>query len=361
MAKTLEYYFVIAKVIVHVIFNKYTIDETGVIRNKKTKRALRPKKNKKGYQNVIVCDASGKKCNIQVGRALASTFIGPPPTKAHTADHIDQTPANDTLENIRWATKEEQNCNRTIPDTFKTAFLVDRNGEEKTRKEWVDYLNSKGEKNHMGREYTSVMINHYAQKKQHGFAYKEYPDLPGEVWKDVEGSKNKIGMWRVSNMNRVKYVTNHAENVLEGDRLGLMSGYPMIGINGKEWLLHIVVFMTFFPDEWANKKPSEMVLHNEDDKLDFRPEMLRLGTRSENGKDAHDNGKYDGTLTARQKCESYIDGVLEKEHESQCDAVEYLRMIGHKKACEGNISHALSGTKKNGSPKIRYGRTWVLV
>ena len=29
------------------------------------------------------------------------------------------------------------------------------------------------------------MINHYAQKKQHGFAYKKYPDLLGEIWKDV--------------------------------------------------------------------------------------------------------------------------------------------------------------------------------
>jgi len=104
-----------------------------------------------------------------------------------------------------------------------------------------------------------------------------------------------------------------------------------------------------------------MVLHNEDDKLDFRPEMLRLGTRSENGKDAHDNGKHDGTLTARQKCESYIDGVLEKEHESQLDAAEYLRSIGFDTANNQNIGIALNGTKKNGSPKVRYGRTWAHV
>jgi hypothetical protein len=119
--------------------------------------------------------------------------------------------------------------------------------------------------------------------------------------------------------------------------------------------------MTFFPEEWANKKPGEMVCHKEDDRMDFRPEMLRLGTASQNGKDAHDNGKFDGTLTARQKCASYIDGVFEKKHESQLDAAEYLRSIGHKKASYRGIGQALSGTRKNGSPKVRYGRTWVLI
>ena len=102
----------------------------------------------------------------------------------------------------------EQNCNRIMPDTFKTASLVVRDGDEKTLNEWVEYFNSKGEKNHMGREYTYAMIQQYAIKKKYGFAYKEYPDLPGEVWKDVEGSKTKQGMWRVSNMNRCLLYTS---------------------------------------------------------------------------------------------------------------------------------------------------------
>jgi hypothetical protein len=38
-----------------------------------------------------------------------------------------------------------------------------------------------------------------------------------------------------------------------------------------------------------------MVLHEDDDKEDFRPHKLRLGTRSDNAKDAHDNGKFDST------------------------------------------------------------------
>lgn len=337
-------------------FDKYTIDENGVVRNKATREALSYRTNKEGYQYVAVQDTSGKQRGIRIARALASTFLGPPPTKAHTADHVDQNRANDTLSNIRWTTKEKQRDNQTRLDSYKTALLVVRDGEEKPKNEWVDYFNSKNEKNSYGCEYNKEMIRQYAQKKKHGFSYKEYPDLEGEVWKDVKDSKTKRGMWRISNMNRVKYVTNHAENVLDRDRLGLMGAYPIINFNGKKWMCHVVVFMTFFPDEWANKKPGEMVLHKEDDQMDFRPEMLRLGTASENTKDAHDNGKYDGTMRKRQKCASYINRVFEKEHESQEAAAKYLRLNGCKKAKQDSISNAL-----NGRQKTAYKRTWLLV
>ena len=357
MEEPLKYYFA-NNWRVCVIFDKYTIDENGVVRNEK-REVMTYSTSKAGYHRIGVFDAFGKHWNIYIARALASTFRGPPPTKAHTADHEDKIRANDTLDNIRWLCKRGQAINRMMPDTLKTAFIVDRYGEEKTNKEWVNFLKDK--KNHLGRKYTAKMIKIYAQKKQHGFAYKKYPDLAGEVWKDVEGSKNKKGMWQVSNMNRFKYVTKFAENVLEGDRLGLTSAYPTIRINDNHWMCHVVAFMTFFPDEWSNKKPDEMVLHKEDNKLDFRPEMLRLGTGSENTKDAHNNGCYDGTLTARQKCASYFKGAFEKEHESQNAAAEYLLSIGFKKSRSNNISRALNGTKKNGSPKISYGRTWVCI
>ena len=361
MAKTLEYYFVIANVIVHVIFDKYTIDENGDVRNKKTNRILIHKKNKARYHCVSVQDASGKSRSIFVARAIVSTFLGPPPTPAHTADHKDKNRAKNILNNLRWLDKRGQVINQDRPATKKDAFFVVRNDEEKTKKEWIKYFNSKNEKNPYGREYTEGMISQYAIRKQHGFAYKEYPDLEGEVWKDVEGSNNKQGMWKVSNMNRVKYVTNCAENVFEKDRLGLDKEYPTIGINGKKWSIHVVVFMTFFPVKWANKKPDEMVLHKEDNKMDFRPEMLYLGTQSKNNIDSYDNGKYDGTLRERKKCASYIDGVLEEEHDSQSDAVKYLISKGYDKVNPGNIGNSMDKKNKNGSFKIAYGRTWKYI
>jgi hypothetical protein len=350
MIKPLEYYYVNGT---RVIFNKYTIDENGVIRNKKNDRLLRTYKDKGGYKAIAVYDNDGNSHIIRVARALASTFIGSPPTLEHTADHIDRNRENDTLDNIHWLCKSGQQNNRNMPETLKTAFIIDRYGEEKTFKDWVEYL--KYDKNHMKRQYTESMITDYTQRKKYGFSYKEYPDLPGEVWKEIIGSKNAKGRWEISDTNRVKYITKYAENVLSGERLGLQNKYPVIYFDGKIHLCHIVSFKTFYPEVWAAKKPNEIVLHEDDDPMDFRPHKLRLGTRNDNNTDAHDNGCYDDAKTARMKCSSYVNDILEKKHCSQRDAVKYLKSIGYDKATESNICMTLSGNRKTA-----YGRTWKL-
>jgi hypothetical protein len=99
-----------------------------------------------------------------------------------------------------------------------------------------------------------------------------------------------------------------------------------------------------------------MILHEDDDRLDFRPHKLRIGTRSENTIDAHNNGKRDGTKSARMKCVSYIDGIYELMHDSQTDAMKYLRYIGYDKASVGGIGKALNDKRKSA-----YGRTWKLI
>ena len=334
----------------HVIFNKYTIDN-GIIKNAKGE-PMSYTKIKGGYNTCRVYDDNGNQRCIYVARAIASSIYGPPPTPAHTADHKDKNRENDIDDNIRWLCKSGQSLNRDMPETNKSAFIIVKNGVEKTNKEWVEHL--KSEKNPFGRNYTKGMIESYAQKKQHGFSYKEFPDLPDEVWKEIVGSNNK-NSWEISNMNRVKYITNNAENILSGDRLGLDNGYPAIRFNKKMRRCHILAFMTFFPDEYANKNPDEMVLHEDDDPLDFRPHKLRLGTRSDNAIDAHNNGKYDGKKNERMKCISYIDGVYEIMHNSQDDAVKYLRHIGYKKASGGNIRHALNDKYTS---NFAYDRTW---
>ena len=351
---TLQYYYAKDNKIELVIFNKYTFDTNGVIAVKKTGKILTSYKTKTGYNASQVVDDTGRRRGLFIGRAIASTYLGPPPTPEHTADHIGCGNNNDTLENIRWATKKEQADNRSHAEDRKDAFIIVNDGVEKTANEWLDHF--KDQKNHMGRDYTKGMIAQYAMRKQHGFSYKKYPNLPNEMWKEIIGSVTNRGRWEMSNMSRVKYITNHAENVFSGERLGLMNGYPCIVVNGKQWWCHILSFATFYPDKWSNKKPGEMVLHEDDNPIDFRPQKLRLGTRSENTTDAYNNGKYDGTQRARTKCISYIDGVFEKEHGGQEDAIRYLKMVGHIKASQGTVGMALRGVRETA-----YGRTWKIV
>ena len=250
--------------------------------------------------------------------------------------------------------KSGQSKNQNRPETYKSAFIVVKDGEENTIGGWARCL--KSDKNPFGREYTTNMINHYAQRKQFGFSFKEYPDLLDEIWKEVPGSQSSKGHWKISNMNRMKYITKHAENVLSEERLWLNNGYPAIKFNGKQQYCHILSFMTFFPEEYDNKKSNEIVLHEHDDKIDFRPHKLRIGTHSQNRTDAHNNGKHDGTKTMRMRCVSYIKGVFEKEYESQTDAMKYLKTIGFDKAYSAKIGMVLEGTRKTA-----YGRTWKIV
>lgn len=346
MEETLEYYF---EDETHVIFEKYTIDTLGIIKHKKSGKT--PSYGNGTYNRCGVYDDEGKRCMILIGRAVASTFLGKPPTPEHTADHIEsEQKKNDALTNIRWLCKPGQNNNRTMPESFKSAFVVVKDGVEKTMNEWVAHMNAN--KMPEEREFTYNMIAKYARKKQRGFAYKEYPDLEGEDWKPIKDSKTERGdYWKISNMNRVKYITNPGtENVLWGERLGRSYGYPTVSINGKIWYCHVLAFEAFNP---TVKRGNMLVLHEDDDKEDFRPHKLYLGTASDNMKDSHANGKRDGTKTTRKKCASYIDGVLEKDdHSSLADAAEYLKSNGYPKATFKNISKALS------DKCIMYGRTW---
>ena len=351
MEKSLKYYSIDGTL---TDYSKYTINTSGVVKSKKTGRVLGTFKNASEYNTTGVSDDNGKRRGILIGRAVASTFIGAPPTIQHTADHENGNRDDDTIENIRWLDEPGQKKNRTMPATYKAAFVIVKDGIEKTNKGWVEYLKDK--KNHKNRYYTEAMITSYAQRKRHGFSYKEYQDLPEEIWKEIIGSKTKLGRWEISDMNRVKYITNHAENVLSGERLGLIKGYPVISFGGKNWPCHILSLMSFFPEEYAAKKPGEIVLHENDDKLDFRPHKLNHGTHSKNRSDAHDNGCYDGTKVQRNECASYIKGVFEKNHESQEDAAAYLKTCGYDAATPGNIGRAISGDRK-----IAYKRTWKLI
>lgn len=345
----LEYYYVDGR---HVVFNRYTIDTNGVIQNNNSKKNLSYVLIH-GYYMVSVRDNDDTPRFISVARAVASTFLGKPQTLQHTADHINsKQKLYNNINNIRWANKSEQSNNQKRSDTKKSAFIIVKDKTEMTAKEWEKHL--KDTLNPFGRLYTSGMINKYAVRKQHGFSFKDYPNLEGEKWRHVKDSETPRGEhWEISNKSRVKFVMKYASNVLSGERLGLQNGYPSIYINGKKHYCHIISFEAF---NSTVLRDGLMVLHKHDDKLDFSPQNLRLGSASENCKDAYNNGKYDGTKSARMKCASYIDDSLEEIFDSKTAAVNYLQANGYRKASLSNISMALSGKYK-----LAYGRVWKYI
>jgi hypothetical protein len=121
MNKTLEYYFEDGT---YVEFNKYTIDTNGIVRSKKTDKIITRKSNNR----VGIRDDDSKQRYIQVGRAIASTFIGRPPTPDHTVDHKDLDLNNDILDNIRWLCATGQFDDQDRPKTKKPAYVIVKDG-----------------------------------------------------------------------------------------------------------------------------------------------------------------------------------------------------------------------------------------
>ena len=51
--------------------------------------------------------------HLKVHKLICETFIGLSPGSDYTVDHIDNDKINNNAENLRWASKKEQSCNRT--------------------------------------------------------------------------------------------------------------------------------------------------------------------------------------------------------------------------------------------------------
>lgn len=93
--------------------------------------------------------------------------------------------------------------------------------------------------------------------------------------------------------------------------------YPTFGIDGHRYLAHRVVALVegiLSEEQFENSRGGEVVvMHLDDDKTNFRPENLRIGTRSENSLCTHANPLTTGKKRVRQLDD---DGICVAEFES---------------------------------------------
>jgi len=88
----------------------YLIYEDGRIWSKKSDKYLKPQLYGNGYYYISL----GKKKNRHsIHRLLAQHFI-PNPDKKDFVDHIDRNKTNNSLDNLRWATRTENNNNSSL-------------------------------------------------------------------------------------------------------------------------------------------------------------------------------------------------------------------------------------------------------
>lgn len=90
----------------------YSINREGLVLNNRTGKFLKPYST---YKNYLVVDlrTDGKRKTKKIHRLIASAFI-PNPDNLPMIDHLDRNRQNNSIDNLRWATLEQNNQNRTL-------------------------------------------------------------------------------------------------------------------------------------------------------------------------------------------------------------------------------------------------------
>lgn len=89
----------------------YFASDDGRIYSTRSKKFLRPRTRKDGYQQVTLCEG-GDRRQEYVHRLIALAWHGESAERRHV-NHIDENKQNNTPENLEWVTAKENNNHGT--------------------------------------------------------------------------------------------------------------------------------------------------------------------------------------------------------------------------------------------------------
>lgn len=230
-------------------YSKYEASTHGRLRQIE-KKLLLTGSIQKGYAVTAMVNNAGKTMNIKFHRIIVSTFL-PNPHQHPTVNHIDKNRSNNCLDNLEWASMQDQ-------ISHQSAF----GPKPKTT---------------TGQTIGTSCLD----------------DLPGEEWRDVVGD---ISGRMVSNNGRLKFYFGRSKHVLRitnGSRNS--DGYLSANIKlacGKylKTTMHRLVAEAFLP----NADVFPIVNHKDGDKTNCHVENLEWVTAKQNIQHAYDNSLISG-------------------------------------------------------------------
>ncbi len=93
-------------------FEKFSVSNIGNVCYTDTGRIMNQHTNKKGYKELDLY-SGGKKKKFRVHRLVAEAFI-PNPNQKPVVDHINTIRTDNRVENLRWASVQENNFNQKL-------------------------------------------------------------------------------------------------------------------------------------------------------------------------------------------------------------------------------------------------------
>lgn len=104
-------------------FPNYEISNLGNVRNKKTKRVLKPSKDARGYCRVVLYK-DGMPNTRKVHRLVMITFKPVEEMENLQVDHVDFNPENNCLDNLQWLSAFE-NGSKKSKSNWKKVLCVE--------------------------------------------------------------------------------------------------------------------------------------------------------------------------------------------------------------------------------------------
>jgi len=117
-------------------YENYHIHENGDIFSLNIGNILKPRDAGKRYKMITLCNNQNRQ-QIYVHRLIGLLFL-PNPENKPEIDHINRNRSDNRVENLRWATKSEQQHNQGISKDNTSG--VKGVGYCKTHKKWVARL-----------------------------------------------------------------------------------------------------------------------------------------------------------------------------------------------------------------------------
>jgi len=116
-------------------FENYSIYEDGRVINHKygKTREMKSQIHHTGYRHITLCE-NGKRKTFLLHRLLAIHFI-PNPENKYSVDHENRDKLDNSLSNLRWYTRTEQNNNRG----GIAEFPITKGGIYKCNKKYYEY------------------------------------------------------------------------------------------------------------------------------------------------------------------------------------------------------------------------------